>query len=74
MKRPGSTPRVTVDHDRCELYGFCAADAPRLFELGQDGRLHFRKRLLGADDLDQAIAAARVCPAQAVVLRGDLDG
>ncbi|WP_328607903.1 ferredoxin [Amycolatopsis sp. NBC_00345] len=74
MKRPGGGPRISVDNDRCELYGICAMDAPRLFELGQDGRLRFRKRLLGEDDIDQAIAAARVCPAQAVVLRGDFDG
>ncbi|QRP51077.1 hypothetical protein I6J71_32360 [Amycolatopsis sp. FDAARGOS 1241] len=49
-------------------------EAPDLFDLGQDGRLRFRKRLLGAADMTQAIAAARMCPMQAVVLRGELDG
>ncbi|MFI5612187.1 ferredoxin [Amycolatopsis sp. NPDC051903] len=74
MKLPGSGPRVSVDNDRCELYGICAMEAPDLFDLGQDGRLRFRKRLLGAADTTQAIAAARVCPMQAIVLRGELDG
>ncbi|WP_239154047.1 ferredoxin [Amycolatopsis sp. FDAARGOS 1241] len=74
MKVPGSGPRVSVDNDRCELYGICAMEAPDLFDLGQDGRLRFRKRLLGAADMTQAIAAARMCPMQAVVLRGELDG
>ncbi|MEU4668637.1 ferredoxin [Amycolatopsis sp. NPDC023774] len=74
MKLPGSGPRVSVDNDRCELYGICAMEAPGLFDLGRDGRLRFRKRLLEPEDMTQAIAAARVCPMQAIVLRGELDG
>jgi ferredoxin len=65
----GSGPRISVDNDRCELYGICEAEAPDLFQLGSDGRLRFR-RTLERSDLDQAAAAARCCPMQAIVIRG----
>ncbi|MFD9887746.1 ferredoxin [Amycolatopsis sp. NPDC059027] len=75
MRLPlGNGPRISVDNDRCELYGICAMEAPDVFDLGNDGRLRFRKRLLAPDDLEQAVAAARACPMQAVVLRGDIHG
>ncbi|MEC3976046.1 ferredoxin [Amycolatopsis sp. H20-H5] len=64
--------RVSVDNDRCELYGICAWEAPDVFELGRDGRLRFR-RAIDTGDLEQTAAAARLCPTQAVVIRGGLD-
>ena len=45
-----------------------------MFDLGLDGRLRFRKRLLNDEIMEQAKMAARCCPMQAVVIRGDLDG
>ncbi|WP_246258230.1 ferredoxin [Amycolatopsis anabasis] len=62
-------PRMSVDNDRCELYGICQAEAPTLFDLGADGRLRYTRQL-EADDLEPAIAAARLCPMRAIVLQG----
>jgi len=45
-----------------------------VFDLGQDGRLRFHTRLLDETTMEQAKMAARCCPMQAVVMRGDLDG
>ncbi len=71
IRLPGGGNRISVDNDRCELYGICAMEAPDVFDLGQDGRLRFRKRLLDDATMEQAKMAARVCPMQAVVLRGE---
>lgn len=62
-------PRVSVDNDRCEVYGICVWEAPELFQLDRDGRLRYRRQLEEAD-FAPAAAAARCCPMQAIVLRG----
>ncbi|KAA9153340.1 ferredoxin [Amycolatopsis acidicola] len=62
-------PRVSVDNDRCEVYGICVWEAPRLFQLDRDGRLRYRRQLTETD-FAQAAAAARSCPMQAIMLRG----
>ncbi|WP_020667084.1 ferredoxin [Amycolatopsis nigrescens] len=62
-------PRISVDNDRCELYGLCQAEAPELFELAPDGRLRYR-RAPEAEELPDAVAAARCCPMQAIALHG----
>ena len=66
-------PRISVDKDRCELFGTCMWEAPRLFVLEKDGRLRHRRHLTGQDDYAQATAAARSCPMQAIALRGMTD-
>lgn len=65
-------PRVSVDNDRCELYGICQMEAPDIFKLDLDGRLKFRRQLT-IEDFHQAAQAARCCPMQAVVLKGFSD-
>lgn len=65
-------PRISVDNDRCEVYGICVWEAPRLFQLDKDGRLRYRRQLEDGDT-DQAVSAARSCPMQAIVLRGMSD-
>lgn len=62
-------PRISVDNDRCEVYGICVQEAPRLFQLDRTGRLHYRRQLADGE-FRQAAAAARCCPMQAIVLRG----
>lgn len=62
-------PRISVDNDRCELYGICQMEAPGVFELDLDGRLKYRRQL-AVEDFDKAAQAARCCPMQAIVLRG----
>ena len=71
MKLPARSrgPRVGVDADRCELFGTCMWEAPRVFALEKDGRLRYRRQLT-EEDVEPAAAAARSCPMQAIVLRG----
>jgi ferredoxin len=65
-------PRISVDNDRCERYGICQMEAPRIFELDLDGRLKYRRQP-GAQDIDQALQAARCCPVQAIAVKGLAD-
>lgn len=65
-------PRIAVDNDRCEVFGICVWEAPRLFQLDKDGRLRYRRQLQ-EEDYDEAAAAARCCPKQAIVVKGMLD-
>ncbi|HET6499477.1 MAG TPA: ferredoxin [Amycolatopsis sp.] len=71
MKKPAlrGGPRISVDNDRCELYGICEWEAPALFRLDRDGRLRYQRQPVPAD-FAPAAAAARSCPMQAIVLRG----
>ena len=66
-------PRVSVDKDRCELFGTCMWEAPTLFTLAKDGRLSYRRMLTAPEEYDEAAAAARSCPTQAIVVRGVTD-
>ncbi|PXY28475.1 ferredoxin [Prauserella muralis] len=73
MRRKSRTrARLSVDNERCELFGICEWEAPALFELGRDGRLRYRRQP-AAGELTQAAAAARCCPMQAIELRGGDD-
>ena len=56
---------VTVDNHRCHRYGTCEAEAPQVFRLTTDGRLDYRRRP-SAEHRDDALAAARCCPMQAI--------
>jgi ferredoxin len=62
--------RVSVDNERCEIFGFCEMEAPNLFKIGPDGKLRIR-RMVDRDNLDQAFAAARFCPKQAIRVTGE---
>lgn len=60
--------RVSVDNQRCKLYGICQAESPELFRLLEDGRLRYVR------DPDNgsragAQAAARSCPMRAIQLQ-----
>jgi ferredoxin len=57
--------RVKVDNDRCDRYGICQMEAPKLFELSPDGRLFYQRRP-AEEEVEQAAAAARCCPMQAI--------
>ncbi|MGW4129114.1 ferredoxin [Amycolatopsis japonica] len=62
--------RVSVDNERCEIFGFCEMEAPSTFKIGPDGKLRIR-RMVDRDGLDQAISAARLCPKQAIRVKGE---
>ena len=69
---PGPEPatvRVDVDVERCHAYGVCQAEAPQVFQLGQDGQLAYEKRP-GAQLVPNVQAAARACPMRAIHLLG----
>ncbi|MBP2320193.1 ferredoxin [Kibdelosporangium banguiense] len=61
----GQRVRLKVDNDRCERFAICEMEAPDLFQLSHDGRLLYTKRPV-EDQVEQAIAAARCCPQQAI--------
>jgi ferredoxin len=65
---PTSTT-VSVDNERCHLYGFCQAAAPALFELTAGERLRYVSHVT-ADHEPQVRDAARQCPMQAIRLSG----
>jgi sulfoxide reductase heme-binding subunit YedZ len=58
---------VNVDPMRCARFGFCEQEAPDIFQLRGDGRLTYQPTV-PAGRLEQAIGAARVCPARAIAL------
>jgi ferredoxin len=61
--------RVTVDNQRCHLYGLCVLAAPDLFDLAPDARLQYTRQV-PVTESDQAMAAARGCPMRAIQLTG----
>ncbi len=58
---------VNVDPMRCARFGFCEQEAPDIFQLRGDGRLTYQPTV-PAGRMEQAIRAARVCPARAIAL------
>ncbi|MGE2833293.1 ferredoxin [Mycobacterium sp. SMC-4] len=61
---------ASVDWTRCENHGQCAISAPDVFEIGDDGTLHFHEDQVAAH-ADEVLDAADVCPAQAILLNQD---
>lgn len=66
-KRQKGRNQLSVNNDHCRRYGFCAAEAPALFQLSENGGLRYR-RTVEPEQLDQARAAVRTCPTLAIVL------
>ncbi|TDB91937.1 ferredoxin [Actinomadura sp. KC216] len=60
--------RVIADYDRCEGHGLCEEQAPDLFRLDDEGRLHpvYEGRDIPADLAAKATAATGVCPVAAL--------
>ncbi|MEN9923561.1 MAG: Ferredoxin-2 [Actinomycetota bacterium] len=57
--------KITVDMDKCQHYGQCVYEAPKIFKLNEDDKLEY---LATADDseLMNVQAAADICPMQAI--------
>ncbi len=53
--------RIAVDHERCELNAVCVQQAPSVFAIGDDDRVH----VIG-DDATLAVKAASACPTGAI--------
>jgi len=65
--RPVQVAEVRVDPSRCTRFGFCAQEAPNVFELREDGRLGYRSTA-PPEDVDAVSRAVKVCPARAITM------
>jgi NADPH-dependent 2,4-dienoyl-CoA reductase/sulfur reductase-like enzyme/ferredoxin len=63
------TVRVSVDNNRCHIYGICQQEAPEVFRISAGGSLHYAGKV-PAEFAAQARQAARCCPMQAISIRG----
>jgi ferredoxin len=59
---------VVVDLSICDLHGLCVADAPDVFEIGDDGVLHIPDETPPERLRSKVQAAVRACPAGAITL------
>jgi NADPH-dependent 2,4-dienoyl-CoA reductase/sulfur reductase-like enzyme/ferredoxin len=74
LPRPALVPedepvRISVDNNRCHIYGICQQEAPEVFRISEGGSLHYT-RSVPAEFAAQARQAVRCCPMQAVSIRG----
>ncbi|HEY2793582.1 MAG TPA: ferredoxin, partial [Micromonosporaceae bacterium] len=67
LSRRANRATVDVDATKCVRFGFCEHEAPGIFRLAADGRLSYAAKV-PADQVEQAMRAARVCPARAIAL------
>ncbi|WP_052434058.1 FAD-dependent oxidoreductase [Streptacidiphilus melanogenes] len=65
-KRP---VRVSVDNNRCHIYGICQQEAPEVFRISNEGSLHYTGSV-PAEFAARTRQAARCCPMQAIRLHG----
>ena len=56
--------RIDIDEARCEGHGQCAAKAPEVYGVDEEGYV----QLLDSADLDGALAGARACPVAALTV------
>jgi len=61
--------RIDIDRNRCHRYAICEQEAPEVFQLTADGRLEY-EAMPNSDHRDAVLQAARVCPMQAIRIRG----
>jgi len=60
--------RVIVDFDQCESNALCMAQAPEVFEVGDDDQLRVLDETPGEALRAAVVAAARVCPKTAITI------
>lgn len=61
--------RISVDNNRCHIYGICQQEAPEIFRISEGGSLHYN-RGVPAEFAAKARQAVRCCPMQAIAIRG----
>jgi NADPH-dependent 2,4-dienoyl-CoA reductase/sulfur reductase-like enzyme/ferredoxin len=61
--------RVSVDNNRCHIYGICQQEAPEVFRISDGGSLHYTPNVRAASAA-RARQAARCCPMQAIRIQG----
>ena len=60
-------PNVSVDMDACQSHGQCEFAAEAIFQLGDDGELHYHADVADGD-LPAVERAIRACPTRAISL------
>lgn len=60
--------KIHVDWSRCDCNGVCAAEAPELFALDDQDRLHVLREEFGTELAQAAEAAVQGCPKRALRL------
>ncbi|WP_344439342.1 FAD-dependent oxidoreductase [Kitasatospora nipponensis] len=61
--------KVSVDNNRCHIYGICQQEAPEVFRIAEGGSLHYTGNV-PADLAAKARQAVRCCPMQAIAISG----
>ena len=62
-------PNISVDMDACASHGQCEFAAEAIFQLDDDGQLHYRADVADGD-LRAVERAIRACPSRAISLTG----
>ena len=60
--------KIEVNLNKCQGYAQCVAEAPAIFTLNTDGLAEVLSASVTADDEKYAVAAADLCPMQAIIL------
>jgi ferredoxin len=58
--------KIEVNLNKCQGYAQCVAEAPEIFTLNADGLAEVLSASVTADDEKYAVAAADLCPMQAI--------
>jgi ferredoxin len=59
------------DYDKCTGLGMCEAEAPDVFEVGDDGSLQILDESPGEDKRAELEAAVEACPTEALSIAED---
>jgi ferredoxin len=57
--------KVEVDMNKCQHYGQCVFEAPRVFKLNEDDKLEYVGEV-DDSEMDNVEAAVDICPMQAI--------
>jgi ferredoxin len=60
--------KVVVDRDLCDSHGVCVANAPSVFEIGDDDQMRILVPTPSDEQLEAVHAAVRGCPKGALSL------
>jgi ferredoxin len=63
--------KIVVDWDRCEANGICVRDAPEVFRLDEDDRLHVLVADVSPELRARVERAVEGCPRRALSLAAD---
>lgn len=65
---------INVDDDLCQGHGVCESEAPQLFEVGKDRKVHVLNPNPTDDDMAQLQLAIKYCPTRALSVETVDDG